>query len=32
VYGDRLVRFYVGLEDPADLIHDLEKALPGIGK
>jgi cystathionine beta-lyase len=27
VYGDRLVRFYVGLEDPADLINDLEKAL-----
>ena len=31
VYGDRLVRFYVGLEGPADLIHDLEKALLSIG-
>lgn len=27
VYDDRLVRFYVGLEEPDDLIHDLEKAL-----
>jgi cystathionine beta-lyase len=25
-YGDRLVRFYVGLEDPDDLIADLESA------
>jgi len=27
VYGDRMVRFYVGLEDPADLINDIDKAL-----
>jgi cystathionine beta-lyase len=26
-YGDRLVRFHIGLEDPADLIGDLERAL-----
>src|SRR5260370_4272883 len=26
VYGDRLVRFYVGLEDPDDLISDIEQA------
>jgi cystathionine beta-lyase/cystathionine gamma-synthase len=25
-YGDRLVRFYVGLEDPEDLIGDIEQA------
>jgi cystathionine beta-lyase/cystathionine gamma-synthase len=25
-YGDRLVRFYVGLEDPDDLIGDIEQA------
>ena len=25
-YGDRLVRFYVGLEDPEDLINDIEQA------
>jgi cystathionine beta-lyase len=25
-YGDRLVRFYIGLEDPDDLIADLEQA------
>jgi cystathionine beta-lyase len=25
-YGDRLVRFYIGLEDPDDLIEDLEQA------
>lgn len=25
-YGDRLVRFYVGLEDPDDLINDLDQA------
>ena len=30
VYGDRLVRFYTGLEDPNDLICDLEHALHGI--
>lgn len=30
VYGDRLVRFYTGLEDPDDLIHDLEQALGSI--
>ncbi|MGH9346203.1 MAG: cystathionine beta-lyase [Vicinamibacterales bacterium] len=29
MYGDRLVRFYVGLEDPEDLIRDLEGALRG---
>jgi cysteine-S-conjugate beta-lyase len=28
-YGDRLVRFYVGLEDPDDLIADLESAFSG---
>jgi cystathionine beta-lyase len=27
MYGDRLVRFYTGLEDPDDLIHDIEQAL-----
>jgi len=26
VYGGRLLRFYVGLEDPADLIADIEQA------
>jgi len=26
VYGDRLVRFYIGLEDPHDLIGDIEQA------
>ena len=26
VYGDRLVRFYIGLEDPDDLIRDIEQA------
>ena len=26
IYGDRLVRFYIGLEDPEDLIQDLEQA------
>ena len=26
VYGGRLVRFYVGLEDPVDLIADIEQA------
>ncbi len=26
IYGDRLVRFHVGLEDPDDLIRDLEQA------
>jgi len=25
-YGDRLVRFYVGLEDPDDLIGDIKQA------
>ena len=30
-YGDRLVRFYIGLEDPEDLIADLEQALPTAG-
>jgi hypothetical protein len=25
-YGDRLVRFYVGLEDPQDLIDDIDEA------
>ena len=25
-YGDRLVRFYIGLEDPDDLIRDIEQA------
>jgi cystathionine beta-lyase len=28
-YGDRLVRFYIGLEDPDDLIADLESAFSG---
>jgi cystathionine beta-lyase len=28
-YGDRLVRFYVGLEDPDDLVADLESAFSG---
>lgn len=26
IYGERLVRFYVGLEDVDDLIHDIEQA------
>jgi cystathionine beta-lyase/cystathionine gamma-synthase len=26
VYGGRLLRFYVGLEDPVDLIADIEQA------
>jgi cystathionine beta-lyase len=26
IYGDRLARFYIGLEDPDDLIRDLEQA------
>ena len=30
VYGDRLVRFYTGPEDPKDLICDLEHALHAI--
>jgi cystathionine beta-lyase/cystathionine gamma-synthase len=25
-YGDRLIRFYVGLEDPEDLIADINQA------
>lgn len=29
-YGDRLVRFYIGLEDPDDLIVDLESAFSRI--
>jgi hypothetical protein len=30
VYGDRLVRFYTGLEDAEDLIHDVEQALSAV--
>jgi cystathionine beta-lyase len=30
-YGERLVRFYVGLEDPDDLIADLDRALESAG-
>jgi cystathionine beta-lyase len=29
IYEDRLVRFYVGLEDPEDLIRDLQQAFHG---
>jgi cystathionine beta-lyase len=32
IYGDRLVRFYTGLEDPDDLIQDLDQALNGIAQ
>lgn len=31
VYGDRLVRFYTGLEDPDDLIRDIEHGLRSVG-
>jgi cysteine-S-conjugate beta-lyase len=31
-YGDRLVRFYIGLEDPDDLIADLESAFSGVAE
>jgi cysteine-S-conjugate beta-lyase len=30
VYGERLVRFYTGLEDADDLIHDVEQALSAV--
>ena len=30
-YGDRLVRLYIGLEEPEDLIADLERALKKVG-
>jgi len=29
IYGERLVRFYVGLEDPDDLIRDIDEAFHG---
>lgn len=31
-YDDRLVRFYIGLEDPNDLMADLERALAECGE